>query len=98
MNVEKMVMVTFIKLLVINIVAKNCFGFSRNSNTNLSERREEFSNSFMSFGKSEKKAVSLAEARAENSKSTHKITRYNTVVHVIPRKNCGSAIGMSMID
>jgi len=96
--VENIVMVTFTKLLVINIVARNCLGFARNSNTNLSERFDEFSISLMSLGCSEKKAVSLAEAKAEKTNNIHNITRHNAVTHVIPRKNCVSAIGMSIVD
>ena len=86
-----MVIEMFTKLFVIRIVTNKVLGFWRISRTKCSLRFEDDSSSLMSLGCSEKYAVSLEEAIAEQSKSMHIIIKQITTLVDMPMKK-GSAV------
>ena len=69
-KLQSMIMVTFTKLLVINIVANKRSESSRRKLIFSSAGCLRSSISFLSEGESEKKAISEAEAKPEASRST----------------------------
>ena len=91
-KLQSMIMVTFTKLLVINIVANKRSESSRRKLIFSSAGCLRSSISFLSEGESEKKAISEAEAKPEASRSTPAstmaiIAEIEGVFTVIPLKN-----------
>ena len=76
----------FTKLLVIRIVTNNVLGFWRISKTNCSFLFDDDSKSLISLGWREKNAVSLEDAIAEHSNSTHIIIKHIIALTEIPTK------------
>ena len=81
----------FTKLLNINIVTNNVFGFWRISSTNCSFRFEDNSSSLISLGCNEKYAVSLEDAIAEQRSNPHIIIKQTIALTETPMKK-GSAV------